>query len=66
MGMVMFLIFLMTDLIMVGIFAVVYGKKDRYSEGMMLGVRIPPWAKEDPVRREKIQSLIGGICRSGF
>lgn len=47
MGMVMFLIFLMTDLIMVGIFAVVYGKKDRYSEGMMLGVRIPPWAKED-------------------
>lgn len=41
MNIVMFIIFLMTDLAMVGIFAFVYSGKEQYQEGMILGVHIP-------------------------
>jgi len=41
MSIVMFIFFLMMDLAMVGIFAFVYSGKEKYSEGMILGVHIP-------------------------
>lgn len=41
MAIIMFIIFLLTDLSMVGIFAFVYSGKEEYSEGMILGVHIP-------------------------
>ena len=41
MNIVMFIIFLMTDLSMVGIFAFIYSGKEQYKEGMILGVHIP-------------------------
>lgn len=44
--MVMFLIFLFTDLFIAGIFYAVYGKKRTYTEGMLLGVHLPASAAE--------------------
>lgn len=44
--MLMFWIFVLTDLFIVGIFYVVYGGKRKYSEGMLLGVHIPQSAAD--------------------
>lgn len=53
MNIVMFIIFLLTDLGMVGIFAFIYSGKEEYSEGMILGVHIP----KDEINHEEVQSL---------
>lgn len=53
MGIVMFIIFLLTDLSMVGIFAFVYSGKEQYNEGMILGVHIP----ETEINHEEVQNL---------
>lgn len=52
MGLAMFLIFLFTNLSMVGIFAFVYAGKEQYSEGMILGVHIPESEKQHPEVQE--------------
>lgn len=39
--MMLFLIFLFVDLSVIGIFYAVYGRKRKYSEGMLMGVHIP-------------------------
>lgn len=39
--MMMLIIFLITDISMVGIFAGVYGNIANYREGMLMGVHIP-------------------------
>lgn len=39
--MMMLIIFLITDISMVGIFAGVYGNIAKYREGMLMGVHIP-------------------------
>lgn len=44
--MMMFWIFLMIDLVTVGIFYAVYGRKQQYSEGMLMGVHMPQSAAE--------------------
>lgn len=45
--MVVFLIFLFTDLFIMVIFMAVYGHRRTYSEGMLLGVHIPSYAVQD-------------------
>lgn len=55
MGMVMFWIFLFTDLSLVLICKYAYAKRDRYAEGMLMGVHIP----EEEVNNEEVQK----ICR---
>ena len=44
--MFMFLMFALIDLVVIGIFYAVYGKKRKYSEGMLLGVHLPLSAAE--------------------
>lgn len=44
--MFMFVIFALTDLVVIGIFYAVYGTKRKYSEGMLLGVHLPQSAAE--------------------
>ena len=39
--MMLFLIFLFVDLSVIGIFYAVYGRKRKYSEGMLMGVHLP-------------------------
>lgn len=46
--MAVFFIFLFVDILTVVIFMAVYGGKKNYSEGMLLGVHIPPYAVEEP------------------
>lgn len=61
MGIAMFIIFLLTDLSMVGIFSFVYSGKEQYNEGMVLGVHIP----EAEINHEDVQNL-GRKYKSGF
>lgn len=53
MSVVMFIIFLLTDIGMVGIFAFIYSGKEQYSEGMILGVHIP----KTEINHEEVQGL---------
>lgn len=53
--MIMFWSFLVIDLITVGIFYAVYGRKQQYCEGMLMGVHIPKSAAES----EEVVSFIG-------
>ncbi|MDO4299084.1 MAG: hypothetical protein Q4C59_11530 [Lachnospiraceae bacterium] len=46
--MLIFWIFLITDLSMVGIFAAAYGGKYKYKDGMLFGVHVPPEAEQAP------------------
>lgn len=46
--MMMLIIFLITDISMVGIFAGVYGNIAKYREGMLMGVHIPKSELEHP------------------
>ena len=39
--MMLFLIFLFVDISVIGIFYAVYGRKRKYSEGMLMGVHLP-------------------------
>ena len=41
MSILLFFIFLITDLSIIGVFAFVYSGKEQYKEGMILGVHIP-------------------------
>lgn len=59
-GTVLFLIiFLFTDVMTVGIVSLVYSGKERYSEGMILGVHIPA----DQVEHEEVQAISGKYKR---
>lgn len=53
MDIVMFVIFLFTNLFMVGICAVVYSGKEKYQEGMILGVHIP----NEHIENEQLQKI---------
>ncbi|MDO4307056.1 MAG: hypothetical protein Q4C77_09480 [Eubacteriales bacterium] len=55
MGIVMFVIFLLTDLFTVLICKYAYAKRDQYAEGMIMGVHIPA----EEVNNEEVQK----ICR---
>ena len=61
--MMMFWIFLVVDLITVGIFYAVYGRKQQYCEGMLMGVHIPKSAAESEevrsIRRDHTGSISG-------
>lgn len=50
--MMMLIIFLITDISMVGIFAGVYGNIAKYREGMLMGVHIPKSELEHPDIKE--------------
>lgn len=50
--MMMLIIFLITDISMVGIFAGVYGNIAKYREGMLMGVHIPKSELEHPNVKE--------------
>lgn len=54
MNIVLFIVFLLTDLLMSVIFIVVYGKKDVYKDGMILAVHIPP----EEVENEEVKAII--------
>lgn len=54
MDIVLLVIFIASDLLVVGCFAGVYGKKYKYKDGMLLGVHIPGYAVNEP----ETQSLI--------
>lgn len=68
--MMMLIIFLITDISMVGIFAGVYGNIAKYQEGMLMGVHIPKSELEHPNVKELLQlykkhttaSFICGTC----
>ena len=51
----MLIIFLITDISMVGIFAGVYGNIAKYREGMLMGVHIPKSELEHPDVKELLQ-----------
>ena len=51
----MLIIFLITDISMVGIFAGVYGNIAKYREGMLMGVHIPKSELEHPDIKELLQ-----------
>lgn len=53
--MIMLIIFLITDISMVGIFAGVYGNIAKYREGMLMGVHIPKSELEHPDVKELLQ-----------
>ena len=53
--MMMLIIFLITDISMVGIFAGVYGNIAKYREGMLMGVHIPKSELEHPDIKELLQ-----------
>ncbi len=53
MNIIMFIIFLLTDISIVGVFAFVYKGKEQYKEGMILGVHIP----KDEIMRQEVQNL---------
>lgn len=53
--MMMLIIFLITDISMVGIFAGVYGNIAKYREGMLMGVHIPKSELEHPEVKELLQ-----------
>ena len=53
--MMMLIIFLITDISMVGIFAGVYGNIAKYREGMLMGVHIPKSELEHPNVKELLQ-----------
>ena len=53
--MMMLIIFLITDISMVGIFAGVYGNIANYREGMLMGVHIPKSELEHPDVKELLQ-----------
>lgn len=53
--MMMLIIFLITDISMVGIFAGVYGNIAKYREGMLMGVHIPKSELEHPDVKELLQ-----------
>lgn len=50
------LMFVFIDLFTIVIFWAVYGKKKKYSEGMLLGVHIPSYVVQDP----EVESLLEG------
>ena len=56
--MIMLIIFLITDISMVGIFAGVYGNIAKYREGMLMGVHIPKSELEHPDVKELLQPPI--------
>ena len=64
--MMMLIIFLITDISMVGIFAGVYGNIAKYREGMLMGVHIPKSELEHPDVKELLKSatasFICGTC----
>lgn len=53
------IIFLFTDILVVGISLAVYGRKPKYSEGMLLGVHIPEYAMED----SEVKALLERYCK---
>lgn len=53
--MMMFWLFLVVNLVTVGMFFAVYGRKQQYCEGMLMGVHIPKSAAES----EEVVSFIG-------
>ncbi len=61
MAWMMFFIFLATDLITVLAVKITYGKKERYSRGMVLGVQIP----EEAADSEEVRRLCGNYRRRG-
>ncbi len=61
MNIVMFIIFLLTDLGLVGILAFVYSGKEQYQEGMILGVHIP----ETEIGNKEVVE-IGARYKKGF
>lgn len=62
--MLLFVMFLVVDLVTIGIFYAVYGGKRKYSEGMLLGVHIP----ESAAKSEEIQNFMKAYKRktNGF
>ena len=54
MDIVLFIVFLLTDLLMSVIFIAVYRKKDVYKDGMILAVHIPA----EEVENEEVQSIV--------
>lgn len=52
MNLAMFFIFLLTDVSIVGIFMFIYAGKEKYSEGMVLGVHIPESEQDHPEVQE--------------
>ncbi|WP_072523640.1 hypothetical protein [Clostridium sp. Marseille-P3244] len=57
--MLLFVMFLVVDLVTIGIFYAVYGGKRKYSEGMLLGVHIP----ESAAKSEEIQNFMKAYKR---
>ena len=53
MDLILFFVFLLTDLIIVAAFTFVYAGKEQYQDGMLLGVHIP----EDAVTQEEVQNI---------
>lgn len=48
MDIISIMVFLISDLIVIGVFAGIYGGKYKYKEGMILGVHVPSYAVDDP------------------
>ena len=68
MNIIMFLIFLLSDLIIVLICGFSYGKKHEYREGMLLGVHIPKEALDTGKSAGWYRSIKrhGGFFRDGI
>lgn len=60
---VVFLIFLFTDLFIAGIFIFVYSGKERYANGMILGVHVPQEAESDSEAAALISSYKNNFRR---
>lgn len=48
MDFILLVVFLITNLFVIGVFAGIYGGKYKYKDGMVLGVHIPSYAADDP------------------
>lgn len=61
---VMFIFFALLDLSMVGLCSYCYSGKEKYSEGMILGVHVPSNAEEDEAVSSLTQKYRNGFRRS--
>ena len=61
---VIFIFFSLLDLSMVGLCSYCYSGKEKYREGMILGVHVPPNAEEDEAAAPLIQKYRNGFRRS--
>lgn len=59
-----FIFFSLLDLSMVGLCSYCYSGKEKYREGMILGVHVPPNAEEDEAAAPLIQKYRNGFRRS--